>query len=82
MAKMTTIEELFLDEIRDLYDAEIKQLTKALPKMAEAASSDELRNAFEVHLDQTENHVERLDRIFTSLGKEATTKKCAAMARG
>src|ERR1700722_4534828 len=78
MAKVTTMEELFLDEIRDLYDAE-KQLTKALPEMAGAASSDELRDVFEAHLEQTENHVERLERIFDSLGEKATGKKCAAM---
>ena len=79
MAKVTTMEELFLDEIRDLYDAE-KQLTKALPKMAKAAVSDELRNAFQEHLGETENQVERLERIFEALGEKATGKKCAAMA--
>src|SRR5580658_3009259 len=79
MAKVTTMEELFLDEIRDLYDAE-KQLTKALPKMAKAASSDELRNAFEEHLGQTEGQVTRLERIFEALGEKATGKKCAAMS--
>jgi ferritin-like metal-binding protein YciE len=79
MAKVTTMEELFLDEIRDLYDAE-KQLTKALPKMAKASTSEELRNAFEEHLGQTENHVTRLEQIFESLGEKATGKKCAAMS--
>jgi ferritin-like metal-binding protein YciE len=79
MAKITTMEELFLDEIRDLYDAE-KQLTKALPEMAEAAQSDDLRAGFEEHLQQTEGHVQRLERIFESLGEKASGKKCAAMA--
>jgi ferritin-like metal-binding protein YciE len=79
MAKVTTMEELFLGEIRDLYDAE-KQLTKALPKMAKAAVSDELRNAFQEHLAETENQVERLERIFEAMGEKATGKKCAAMA--
>jgi len=79
MAKVTTMEELFLSEIRDLYDAE-KQLTKALPEMAEAAQSDELRMGFEKHLQQTEGHVQRLERIFEALGEKATGKKCAAMA--
>ncbi len=79
MAKITTMEELFIDEIRDLYDAE-KQLTKALPEMANSASTDELRNAFEEHLEQTENHVQRLERIFEALGEKATGKKCAAMS--
>jgi ferritin-like metal-binding protein YciE len=78
MSKVTTIEELFLDEIRDLYDAE-KQLTKALPEMASAAESEELRDAFEGHLEQTENHVLRLERIFQSLNEKATGKKCVAM---
>lgn len=78
MAKVITMEELFLDEIRDLYDAE-KQLTRALPEMADAASSEELRDAFEEHFKQTENHVERLERIFDSLGEKATGKKCSAM---
>ena len=79
MSKVTTMEELFMDELRDLYDAET-QLTKALPKMAKAASSDELRSAFEEHLGQTENQVERLKRIFELVGEKPTGKKCAAMA--
>jgi ferritin-like metal-binding protein YciE len=74
-----TLNELFLDEIRDLYDAE-KQLTKALPKMAKAASSEELRAAFEEHLEQTQGHVERLEEIFEALGEKGAGKKCAAMA--
>lgn len=79
MSKVTTMEELFLEEIRDLYDAE-KQLTKALPKMARAASSEELRDAFEEHLGETENQVSRLERIFALVGEDAKGKKCAAMA--
>jgi ferritin-like metal-binding protein YciE len=78
MAKITTMEELFLDEIRDLYDAE-KQLIKALPEMAKAASSDELRDAFEEHLEQTKIQAQRLERICEALGEKATGKKCAAM---
>jgi len=78
MARVTTMEELFLEEIRDLYDAE-KQLMQALPEMADAAASDELRDAFEDHLEQTEYHVQRLERIFEALGEKATGKKCAAM---
>jgi ferritin-like metal-binding protein YciE len=79
MAKVSTLEELFLDEIQDLYDAE-KQLTKALPKMAKAASSDELRQAFEDHLEQTKGHVDRLEQVFEALGEKAKGKKCEAMA--
>jgi ferritin-like metal-binding protein YciE len=79
MSKVTTMEELFLSELRDLYDAET-QLTKALPKMAKAANSEELRTAFEEHLEQTENQVERLRRIFELSSEKPTGKKCAAMA--
>jgi ferritin-like metal-binding protein YciE len=78
MSKFTTMEELFIDELRDLYDAET-QLTKALPKLAKAAISDQLRNAFEEHLEQTENQVERLKRIFELSSEKPTGKKCAAM---
>jgi len=78
MAKITTMEELFLDEIRDLYDAE-KQLTKALPEMAKASSSDELRDVFEEDLEQTQAQIRRLERIFEALGEKPTGKKCAAM---
>src|SRR5580658_7192922 len=78
MSKVTTMEELFMEELRDLYDAET-QLTKALPKMAKAANSEELRNAFEEHLGQTENQVERLRRIFELSSEKPTGKKCAAM---
>lgn len=76
--KITTMEDLFLDEIRALYDAE-KQLTKALPEMAKSASSDELREAFEEHLEQTRVQVRRLEQIFQARGEKATGKKCAAM---
>jgi ferritin-like metal-binding protein YciE len=79
MAKLATMDDLFIDEIRDLYDAE-KQLTKALPKMAKASSSPDLRTAFENHLEETQGHVERLEEIFESLGQKGSGKKCAAMA--
>jgi len=78
MSKVTTMEELFIEELRDLYDAE-NQLTKALPKMSKAAASDELRDAFDEHLGETENQVERLKRIFELVGEKPTGKKCAAM---
>jgi ferritin-like metal-binding protein YciE len=78
MPKLSTLEDLFLDEIQDLYDAE-KQLTKALPKLAKAANSNELRQAFEDHLAQTRGHVERLEQVFESLGEKAGGKKCEAM---
>jgi ferritin-like metal-binding protein YciE len=77
--KVSTLEDLFLDEIRDLYDAE-KQLVKALPKMAKAASSEELKQAFTDHLEETTNQVARLEQVFEELGQKARGKKCAAMA--
>jgi len=79
MSKVTTMEELFIEELRDLYDAE-NQLTKALPKMSKAAASDDLRDAFDEHLAQTQDQVERLERIFELVGEKPKGKKCAAMA--
>lgn len=78
MAKLKTLDELFLHLLKDIYNAE-KQLVKALPKMAKAAASDKLMAGFEEHLDQTEGHVERLETIFKSLGVPARGTKCAAM---
>lgn len=73
------LREALVEEIRDLYNAE-KQLTKALPKMAKGATSDELREAFESHLEETEGHVTRLERVFELLGEKARGKHCAGMA--
>ena len=78
MPKLDSLEPLLIDELRDLYDAE-KQLTKALPKLARAASSDELREAIEEHLEQTNMQVERLTRAFDLLGQPARAKKCPGM---
>jgi len=75
---LTGLEKLFVEEIRDLYDAE-KQLVKALPKMAKAASSPKLSAAFTDHLGQTRGHVERLESVFQSIDFVAKGKKCAAM---
>jgi ferritin-like metal-binding protein YciE len=72
------MDDLFLDSIRDLYDAE-KQITKALPKMSKAATSDELKAAFEEHLKVTQRQVERLEQIFSQLDEKPGGKKCAAM---
>lgn len=74
-----TMQELFVDELRDLYDAET-QLTKALPEMASAATTGELRSAFTEHLEQTKGHVRRLEQIFQELGEKSSGKKCAAMS--
>lgn len=78
MSSIKTFNDLLLDELKDLYYAE-KQLVKALPKMAKAASSPELREAFTGHLEETKGHVERLERAFEILGEPARTKTCHAM---
>jgi ferritin-like metal-binding protein YciE len=72
------MEDLFLEEIRDLYDAE-KQITKALPKMAKAATSQELSEAFNDHLEQTRGHMDRLERIFSDIGAKSGGVKCKGM---
>jgi ferritin-like metal-binding protein YciE len=79
MAKMKNLEDFLMDELKDLYSAE-KQLTKALPKMAKAATSPELQQAFTDHLEETEKQIERLDEIAQLAGgKSLTGKKCKAM---
>jgi ferritin-like metal-binding protein YciE len=75
---MSTVEDLLVEQIRDLYDAE-KQLVRALPKMAKAADSDELRQAIEDHLEETTNQVQRLEQAFEQLDKTAKGKTCKAM---
>src|ERR1700747_2769689 len=72
------LKELYVDELRDIYNAEI-QLVKALPKMAKAATSQVLRAGFENHLEQTRGHVQRLERIFESLEEKPAGKKCKGM---
>jgi ferritin-like metal-binding protein YciE len=79
MAESGTLHDAFLDELRDTYDAE-KQLTKALPKLAKAATSGALRDAFESHLDETRGQIERLERVFESLGEKAKGKHCDGIA--
>jgi ferritin-like metal-binding protein YciE len=78
MSKITNLESLLIDEIRDLYNAET-QLIKALPKMAEAASNDELKEAFEGHLEETKGHAERLVKACKLLGESEKGKTCHAM---
>ena len=73
------LKELYIDELKDLYNAE-NQLVKALPKMAKAASSEKLRAGFEEHLEQTKGHVSRLEQIFESLEESPKGKKCKGMA--
>ena len=72
------LKELFIDELKDIYSAE-NQLIKALPKMAKAASSDDLRAGFEEHLEQTKEHARRIEEICTELGEKPTGKKCGGM---
>ena len=73
-----SLKELYVDELKDLFSAE-KQLTKALPKMAKAATSVDLREGFEQHLEQTKGHVERLEEIFEQLEERPVGKKCMGM---
>ena len=72
------LRELYINELKDLYSAE-NQLVKALPKLAKAASSDELRQGFEEHLEQTKEQVQRLEQIFEQLDESPKGKKCAGM---
>ena len=72
------LEKFFIDELKDIYWAE-KHLVKALGKLGKAATTDELRQAFEDHQAQTEEHVDRLEQVFEMFGKKAQAKKCEAM---
>ncbi len=76
--KIETMEDLFLEQVEDLYDAE-KRLVKALPKMAEATTSLTLRQAIESHLVETEGHVTRLESVFRVLGRDPKGQTCDAM---
>jgi ferritin-like metal-binding protein YciE len=79
MAQAGTLHEAFIEELRDSYDAE-KQLLKALPKLAKAAASSDLRAAFETHLEETKGHVERLEQVFESLDEKPRGKHCEGIA--
>src|ERR1041385_4876866 len=72
------MQDLFYEELEDLYDAE-RQIVKALPKVAEAAAAEELKTALEEHLEQTKQHVPRIEHVFRSIGREAKAKKCDGM---
>ena len=74
----SALQEFFVDGLKDIYWAE-KHLTKALPKMAKAASSDELREAFETHLEQTKGHIAMLEEVFQLMDEKAQAKKCDGM---
>jgi ferritin-like metal-binding protein YciE len=79
MPKITSIQEVLVDQLKDLYSAET-QITKALPKLAKAASSADLKQGFQLHLSQTKEHVVRIKTICDALGEKATGKKCMATA--
>ena len=79
MAEASTLHDAFIDELRDTYDAE-RQLTKALPKLAKAASSAPLREAFESHLAETQGQIERLEQVFQSLDEKVRGKHCDGIA--
>src|SRR3989454_3461953 len=78
MATLDSLSDLLQDEIKDIYDAE-KQLTKALPKLAKKATAPELTEAFEEHLQQTEEHIARLEQVFDQMGMPVRGKKCEGM---
>jgi ferritin-like metal-binding protein YciE len=78
MAQDKTLDDLFLDTLKDIYYAE-KQIVKALPKMAKAATSPELKAGFEKHLEETEGHVDRLEQVFEIIGAPARGKTCEAI---
>jgi len=77
--KLEHLKDLYIEELKDLYSAET-QLVKALPKMAKAAHSPQLSESFNMHLEQTKGHVQRLEKIFDRLGEKPTGKTCKGMA--
>jgi ferritin-like metal-binding protein YciE len=78
MPKITNLRDVYVEQLKDLYNAE-QQLIKALPKMAKAATSPALAQGFEEHLEQTKGHAERLEEIFEKLDEKPSGKKCKAM---
>jgi len=76
--QMNSLQDLFIDQLRDLYDAE-GQIVKALPKMAQAAQTSDLKKAFQDHLEQSRTHQQRLERIFSDLGMNTSGQHCEAM---
>jgi len=79
MAEAGTLHDAFIDELRDTYDAE-RQLTKALAKLAKAATSDSLRTAFETHLEETQGQIERLEQVFETIDEKVRGKHCEGIA--
>jgi len=79
MANLDTLNDLFEDELQDIYDAE-QQILKALPKIIDAVTNEELRAGLSSHLEETAGHVERLESVFESIGRKPSGKHCAGMA--
>ena len=79
MAETGTLHDAFIDELRDTYDAE-RQLTKALAKLAKAATAPELRDAFQSHLEETQGHIQRLEQVFETLEEKTRGKHCDGIA--
>jgi ferritin-like metal-binding protein YciE len=78
MAKLNTLQDVYIDALRDLYNAEA-QITKALPRVMKAVSHEDLKAALENHLEETEGHLERLEQVFEMAGSKVRGKKCVAM---
>jgi len=76
--QMNNLQDLMVDNLKDLYNAE-NQLLKALPKVAKAVENEQLREALEMHLKETQGHVQRLEQVFSTLGEKPTGKKCKGM---
>lgn len=76
--EFNNLNDLFIQQLRDLYDGEM-QLTEALPQMAEAATSSQLKNAFQTHFRQTQGHVQRLEQVFRAINQEPERETCPAM---
>ena len=76
--KLTTLQDLFVEELKDIYDAE-KRIVQALPKMAKEVSSEELEKAIQDHLEATKEHVTRLEQVFAEIGRTPARKKCEGM---
>jgi len=78
MSKLNTLQDIYIDELRDIYNAEM-QITKAMPRMIKAVTNEELKAALQNHLEETETQIERMEQVFELAGQKVRGKKCAAM---
>src|SRR2546421_12886639 len=78
MPKLNTLQDVYIDALRDLYNAEA-QITKALPRVMKSVTNEDLKSALEAHLEETEGHIERLEQVFEMAGSKVRGKKCVAM---